>query len=191
MNWIAFGIAAYMCLALEMGLRTLLLFPGGGIGQVSPSFMLVLATFVALRAPAAMVTWVMLVLGLLVDLTSTTIANGPVLGPASLGYVLGGWAVLQLRAMVFRESVLTLAVTTCIAGVFVHLGTVFLLSMRGPVTGEPVASFSAADQLVHRFLQLLYTVALSLPAGLILLRLAPAFGFRSRLSSRMVETVRG
>ena len=63
--------------------------------------------------------------------------------------------------------------------------------MRGPVTGEPVVSFSAADQLVHRFLQLLYTVTLSLPVGLILLRLAPAFGFRSRLSSRMVETVRG
>ena len=180
-NWITFAITAYICLALELGLRTLLLLPSSGAGLVAPSFMLVLAVFVALMAPAATVPWAMLVLGALVDLTSTTVPGGPILGPAALGYLLGGWAVLQFRSMVFRESVLTVLVTTFVAGVFIQLTIVFLLAMRGPITGEPIPGFSAADQLVHRFLELMYTVVFAIPLGFVLLRLMPAFGFRGRL----------
>lgn len=179
MNWIAFVITAYLGLALQEGLSDLWV-----IGPAVPSLLLVLAVFIGLTAPGITVGWAMLILGVLVDVTTPWI--GPdqqvvtVIGPAAIGYLVGAYAVVQLRAMVFRESVLTLAVMTFVVGLFIQLTIVFLLAVHGPISGDALPGFSAADQLVMRFLSLLYTALAAVPVGWLLIKLSPLFGFATK-----------
>lgn len=181
MNWFLFAIFAYVMLALEVGLAGLLGFQGAS-GAVTPSFVLILAVYIGMLAPTSVVPWAMLILGLLVDLQPGPVQDAVVVGPMALGYLTGAFAVLQLRALVFRESVISLAAMIFGVGVFVHLVAVALLTMRGlPWTlAEPIAGWNAADQLVHRFLHLLYTAGMALPIGAILFKITPLWHFTSR-----------
>lgn len=176
MNWITFAIAAYLCLTLQVGLGDL-----WAIGPAAPSLVLVLGVFIGLTAPGTTVGWAMLVLGLLVDAITPWTGPGQqtvtILGPAAIGYLVGAYAVVQLRSMVFRESVLTLAVMTFVVGIFIQLVIVFLMVIRGPISGDALPGFSAADQLVMRFLSLLYTAVAAVPVGWLLMKLSPLFGF--------------
>ncbi|MEX0654561.1 MAG: hypothetical protein WDZ31_02840 [Phycisphaeraceae bacterium] len=178
MNWLIFAIAAYLLLALESGLRTLLAVGDG----VSPSFLLVLAVFIGMMAPSSVVPWAFLAIGLLVDLQPGPVRDVTLIGPAALGYLAGAYVVLQLRTLVFRESVLALAVLVLAVGIFVQLVYVALLTARGlpMLTAEPVVGWSAADQLVHRFLELLYTAVLAIPLGLLLFKSAGIWSFVHR-----------
>ena len=180
MNWLIFAIVTYVMLILEVGLRTLLGLPGPA--GVHPSFLLVLGVYVALMAPAQVVPWVMLVLGVLVDLGPGPSPEMTIVGPAALGYLVGGYVVLQLRSLVFRESVITLAALVFAAGIFVQLVVVVLYTARGLpwLTAQPMPGWNAADQLVHRFFQLLYTTALAVPLGALLLRTSVIWGFTPR-----------
>lgn len=177
MNWLIFIISAYLLLALQEGLRTLLT-----IGDVSPNFILVLAVFVGMMAPGHVVPWALLALGVLMDLQPGPVREATLIGPAALGYLAGSYVVLQLRTMMFRESVLALGVLVLAVGVFVELVTVAVLTARGlsVLTGEPIAGWSAPDQLVHRFLALLYTAVLALPIGAVLFKTAPLWAFAVR-----------
>ncbi|MFA9478716.1 hypothetical protein ACERK3_10445 [Phycisphaerales bacterium AB-hyl4] len=177
MNWLIFIIAAYVLLALESGLRLLL-----QVWGVSPSLLLVLAVYVGLMAPSAVVPWAFLILGLLTDLQPGPVRDGTVIGPAALGYLAGAYVVLQLRGMVFRESVLALAVLVLVVGIFVQLVYVALLTARGMgmLTAEPIVGWSTPDQLAHRFVMLLYTAVAAVPLGFVLFRTAGAWGFANR-----------
>ena len=176
MNWITFAIAAYLCLTLQIGLRDL-----WAIGPAAPSLVLILGVYVGLTAPGITVGWAMLVLGLLIDASTPWIGleqqSVSLLGPAAVGYLVGAYAVVQMRGMLFRESVLTLAVMTFVVGLFIEVVVVFLLVARGLITGDALPGFSAADQLVLRFLALLYTTAAAVPVGWLLMKLSPLFGF--------------
>ena len=176
MNWLIFALFAFVTLVLDVGLRPLWAVPDAAAG-VSPCLLLVLMTFIAMRAPSAAALWAGLVLGLLVDLQIGP--AGLVMGPAALGFLAGAYAVLQVRTLVFRQSVATLAVITFVAGIFVHLVSVALYTARGlPFTpAEFITGWDAAEQLVHRFLELLYTCAVAVPFGWLLLRLANLWGF--------------
>jgi len=148
MNWIVFALAAYVMLALEVGLRTLLGIPGPD--GVSPSFVLVLAVYIGMMAPAHVVPWAMLILGVLVDLRPGAAPDVTIVGPMALGYLVGAYVVLQLRGLVFRESVLALSALVFAGGLFVQLVAVGLLTMRGLPwpTGQPIEGWNAPDQLV-------------------------------------------
>ena len=114
--------------------------------------LLVLLCFVSLLAPGALTLWAALLLGLIAD----ALAGTPIVGPHALGFMLGAYLVLQLRGLVFRESVFTLAFMTLAAGVFVHLAAVALLAVRGlPLTpGEAhCRASSAADRARHPLLR--------------------------------------
>lgn len=177
MRWLIFSIFAYAMLAAQVGLRSLV-----SVGGVSPQFLLILAVYVGLMAPSAVVPWALLVLGLLVDLAPGNAHGLSLVGPAALGYLAGAYAVLQLRTLVFRQSVITLTALVLVAGVFVHLVIVALLTVRGvpwPL-GEPVPGWSAADQLVQRFLSLLYTAVWAMPVGVVLFRTTPLWGFAGK-----------
>lgn len=177
MNWLVFSITTYIFLLMRVGLTTLLGVPDAQ--GVSPDFLLIFAVFVGMQAPARMVGWAMLTIGLCANLLPGPIAEGPILGPEALGYLAGAFAVLQLRTLVFRESVISLAIMVLVVGIFIQLVTVMLYTGRGlPLfLGQPVPNWSASNELFSRFLMLLYSAAAAVPIGLVLLKLAPLMRF--------------
>jgi hypothetical protein len=188
MRWSVFFIFAYVFLAIETGLDVLLEF-----GQVAPSFMLVLAVFIGLSAPRTSVIWSMLALGLLTDVTRdySTVDQQVLrlIGPATLGYLAGAVVVLQLRPMVYRDSVIALVVMVFVVGIFVYLVTVAMLTIRSlpflPWSiGDPIAGWSAASELVTRFSELVYCAIVAVPLGILLLRTEKLWAFQLAKGSR-------
>ena len=181
MRWSVFFVFAYLLLALETGLDKLLVY-----GTATPSLLLILAVFVGLSAPPMTVVWSMLILGLLTDLTrSYDTADQQTLwliGPAAVGYLCGALTILQLRALVVRDSLIALAVMVFVVGVFIYLVTVAMLTLRGlPLPwsiGEPIAHWSPAGELVSRFGELVYCAVVTFPLGLVLFKTERIWGFQ-------------
>lgn len=131
MNGIAFGIAAWIALGMDLGLREALQLGGTG---VAPGFVLMLVLFVAIWAPSGTAAAAALVGGALTDLTRLVPTSGgeslAVLGPHALGYLLGAYAVVMLRALVFRKSPLTIGILFALGGSVAAALTAALLTMR-------------------------------------------------------------
>jgi hypothetical protein len=111
----------------------------------------------------------MLLLGVLTDLLYPIQGAGPVsdfvlIGPNAVGFMLGGWAALQLRG-IFRRSIPGIVTTVLIVCFFTELAVVAAMTVRGLPwpTAEPIIGWSAADELVRQFWCLLYTVVMSIP----------------------------
>ena len=178
MNWLVFTIWVYLMLVADKGLDELL-----EVQMVAPSFTLILAVFLSLWAAPATVPWTLLVLGVLQDLSyghaAGSVSNLLLIGPHGLGYLAGGYVSIQLRGLVLRDSPVAMAVTVFAIGLFVHLVVVAMLTLRGlPILlVEPICAWSAADELVRRFFALLYTAAVSLPVGYVLIRSARLWRF--------------
>lgn len=181
MRWFTFFIFAFVFLILEMGLQGLLGF--GAHRDIAPSWMLILMVHTAMFAPARTTAWSAMLLGLFVDLSRTLMLPPPVgemalIGPHALGFLAGACLTLQIRAMVFRGSPLTLAAVVFVAGVLVNLIAVTMLQLRG-VFGfaESPIDWSASESLVDGFLVLLYTAAVAIPIGVAMARFHRAFAF--------------
>jgi len=183
MNPFIFLLFAYLATVVQGGLNPLWEIPGGA-GSATPSLLLILAVFIALTGPGVVACWAALILGAIVDLSSPV----AVLGPHAIGFALGAYVVLQLRSLVFRESVFTMALMTLAAGIFVHLAAVALVAIRGmPITpGEAIEGFRAADELVSRFFNVLYATVMALPVGWLLLKTSLLWGFPSKSRSDRV-----
>jgi rod shape-determining protein MreD len=190
MNWPIFALFAFVMLVFERGLHLLLAVGGTEVtGGVSPSFMLILLVYVGMFAPPMKLAWAAIALGVLLDVTYAWAVPPPVgytmiIGPHALGFLVGAYTLTQLRAMIFRGSPLTMAVVVFLIGIFVSLVTVFLLRLRGLIVADAIVNFSAIDELVHRFLQLLYTAAAALPVGLVLSKFTPLFAFQTTKGHR-------
>ena len=186
MNWLVFVVISYLALVLQLGLKPVWMISLGGVGELSPSLMLIVVVYVALHAPTWVALWCALGLGLVVEMTASPMPGAVLVGPVTLGYLAAAYAVLQLRGMVFRESLIAFIVLVLIGGLFQELVAVALLSMREvpwPL-GEVIPGWSAADQLMHRFLELLYTAALAIPLGLGLMASRPLWRFAGRAERR-------
>ncbi|MEZ6190872.1 MAG: hypothetical protein R3C45_06220 [Phycisphaerales bacterium] len=177
MNWLAFSITTYIFLLMQVGMTTLFGIPDAE--GALPDFLLIFAVFVGMQAPARMVGWSMLTVGLCANLLPGPVPDGPILGPEALGYLGGAFAVLQLRTLLFRESVFSLAIMVFFVGIFIQLITVALYTGRGlPLfLGQPVPNWSASNELFTRFLMLLYSAFAAVPIGFVLLKLAPLMNF--------------
>ena len=186
MNWLIFVLITYLFLLMQTGLTSLLGLPDAQ--GVSPDFLLILAVYVGLLAPAKTVAWSMLSIGIVANLLPGPVPGGPILGPEALGYLAGAFAVLQLRTLVFRESVITLAIMVLVVGMFIQLVTVALYTTRGLpfLLGDPVPAWSASKELVDRFLMLLYSSAAAVPLGIMLIRLRSVFNFTPGQRSQRV-----
>src|SRR5699024_6262251 len=125
MNWLLFIIIAYLFLVLQTSLHALLMIAGA-----SPDLLLILLTFTGIMAPARVVGWAALVLGIAADLQVGPMSVA-ILGPATLGYLAGAYVILQLRILVFNKSLITFAAMVFIAGIAVYLVTVAMYSFRG------------------------------------------------------------
>lgn len=187
MRWAIFALAAYVVLGMELGLRTLLSVQVGAM-PIAPSFMLVYLVFIAAHGPSVTVQWAAVILGVLVDLASPLTVPGSetqayIVGPHALGFWLGAMLTLQLRAMVYRRHPFTMAFLTLLSGLSANFLAVFILLVRrilGDWFGvERQIEWNASDELVARFLVVLYSAVLALPMGWALNRLSALFGFQS------------
>lgn len=197
MRWTTFTITTFIALVLELGLRTLwVVYLGGvGAGPVSPSLLLILAVFVWLWASRPAALWAAVVLGVLVDLQPMAIvgarADAAVIGPSSLGFLTACAITLQMRSVMFRTSPLTMGLLVAVAGLFAHLITVSILTVRGlPVlTYGPISDWSASSQIYTRFFELLYTAIVAVPSGWLLMRTRAWWNFPSINTGRQRRTV--
>ncbi|MCX5659157.1 MAG: hypothetical protein NTW19_05470 [Planctomycetota bacterium] len=180
MRWLFFAIFAYLALALDLGLRSLLAIDAG-VGPITPSLTLILAVYVGLWAPSRAVAWAFLILGAATDLLSFWPASDPgqplgnILGPTALAYLVGAYAIIQIRGFVYRESTLAMAVVAFGVGAVIHLVAMLLLTLRGlpfPL-GEPIPNWHVADEFIRRFLSLLYTAVAAVPVGMAFNRIYP------------------
>ncbi|MEO0515031.1 MAG: rod shape-determining protein MreD [Planctomycetota bacterium] len=174
MNRLVFIVASYLALLTQATLQPLWQLGGGASGQsITPSVFLVLAVFVGQCGPGVAALGSALILGVLADIFARPYPElGVLIGPYTLGFTVGVYAVLQLRTLLFRHAVLTLAVMTLVAGVFVELVAAMMLGLRGLsfLTDHPLPDAGVATTLGRGLLGTLYSVALSLPLGWLLLR---------------------
>ncbi|MBI1368913.1 MAG: hypothetical protein GC162_09705 [Planctomycetes bacterium] len=180
MRWWVFAIFAYLLLGIEVSVSDVLSIPTK-FGPVVPHFMLILAVFVGLAAPTGVVLASSLIIGGLIDLTTTWPLPGDhgltLLGPHALAYLVGGYVLLQVRPMLFREHPLTVAAMMLVAGVAVELIVVAVFTIRAWY--EPLAGWSATSELVIRAIGLFYSAFVGFILAIPLCRLTPLFGFTS------------
>jgi cell shape-determining protein MreD len=178
-NWTIFAIFTYVTLVLQLGLApTLQLTPD--IGEVQPSFVIVFAVFVAMHAPtkAVVISWA--VLGLLLDLlTEDYAAAGAVLvGPYTFAFLAGSFVALQLRQVVLKQHLFSLAFCTVICGAAVALVYVGIFGVRN-LYDPPHPNYSAVRDLAVHTLEMLYSGFLALALGLPLLKATSLFSFQA------------
>ena len=189
MRWTVFFILAYLLIGLQTSLAPLL-----RIDFVAPNLLMILAVYIALHTSGTTASYACLLLGLAVDLTTPyPLADGvrdaAILGPNMIGFVFGGWIVLQLRNLVYRDSPVGIAVVVFLAGVFIHLFCTVLLTVRGLpwLLNQPIPNWSAADELVRRFFELLYTAGVAIPLGYFFSKLCPVFRFEPQSTKAYVK----
>jgi cell shape-determining protein MreD len=149
------------------------------IGEIKPDFVACLATFIALFAPRTTTLWACWLLGLAMDLAP---AAGPapwhLVGPSALGYVFGGYLVVQARAMVFRRRALTTGFMTFVFVLAAAIVATFLLMVRSwylsdtPIAHNPLAEFW------QRFKVALYSGLVGVPFGWLLQLTIVMWGFQ-------------
>lgn len=131
MSWGVFVIAAWIALACEWGLRGALAI---GSTAISPSFVLVLAVFIAMWASSMHALFGCLVLGLGLDLLLQIPAGEGmrvVVGPHALGLLLMGYTVVTSRSLVFRKNIQSGVFLTLLGGMLVAIVATALISVRG------------------------------------------------------------
>ena len=176
MNWLTFSILAYFGFALQ-----LLLAPNWPMQGHEPMVLLILLVFIGLQAPPMAVAWSALVLGVLSDILVQQYEIG-LIGPWAIGFLAAGYAMVQLRNLLFRDSMFTIGIMTLIAGIFALLVATMLQAFRGvPMLGnDPVEGFKAANQLYSGFFTLVNTAVFAIPVGYLLLRSRAIWTFSGR-----------
>ena len=190
MRWATFVVLTFLCIALELSLRGVLELRS--IGGISPSFVAPLAVFVSMFAPRMTALWSCLLLGLLMDI-STPIAPHAgasfyIFGPYALGYVFGGFMILQLRPMVFLQRSLTIGFLTALCLFAVALVTVAIFIIRSWYAPDPSIypiSPSATGEMLRRFGIALYSGIFAILFGWLLLTTLPFWGFPTTTHRRV------
>ncbi len=175
MNRTPWVIAAYAALLLQATLR-----PVWSVGGVAPEPLLILAVFLGQCGPSTPALFSALLFGVLADALSRPYPEaGVLIGPAAVGYVVAAFAVLQLRSLVFRHSVLSLVVMTVAGGFFAALVETAVLAVRGLtfLAADAPPGFTALGHLGRALLTVLYTAALAVPVGWMLLKTRPTWRF--------------
>ena len=188
MNWAVLAIAAILGLVLDQsvldGLALDRLEPTSA-RLIKPSFCGLLAVFVALGAPRMPALWACFILGMLLDL-SLPLTLGPdrafyLVGPHALGYVAGGWLVVKVKAMVFRQRPLTMGVMTFGFLLVMHVVVVILYQIRVWHPGQAVCwtDGSVGGAFLGRALGALYSGLFAIPIGWLLVKSMPLWGFEA------------
>ncbi len=178
MNWLPFLVAAWLLLGMDLGLADRIAQQVRSV-VIQPSFVMPLAVFVAIGAPQVHAVWACLLLGLVLDLMQARFTSASsdlvVLGPNALGYLLAAQLMLSLRSVVIRRNPLTIGVLSLVASAVSGLVVVAAFTVRSLFDDAVV--WDTWGELLGRMGSSLYTGAIGVPLGWILIRLSPAFGF--------------
>ena len=177
MKWLVAVVVIWVTFGLELGLRDALRL---GSGDIGPSFVAVLATYIALHAPPKTAQWAALVLGLLADLTWQLERAGGgaayTIGPTALGLWLGTRLVLAARGSLRRGHPLTLAAMTIAAAAVAQIVITSALSVRS-IYGDELP-WSPSAELWRRLMSAVYSGGLALVLWVPLrLLITPVIGF--------------
>jgi hypothetical protein len=173
MTWPGVLVLSWVLLALDHGLRGLLMIGDAG---PRPSFIFALVVAIGLAAPAPTALWTSLLLGVVVDLLDQvpTMAGElrTVLGPHALGYLAAMQFILTMRPLINKRNPLSFGflglVGTLISGVVV----VILFTLR-TIYNDAVV-WHAKHELLVMLGSAVYT---GLLATLLSLALIPMSGF--------------
>ncbi|MCA9294421.1 MAG: hypothetical protein KDA20_11470 [Phycisphaerales bacterium] len=175
MNWLIFAIVCWVMFAFEWGFDALRL----GETDIAPMLPIVLLVVVALRAPTRHAMVAAAVIGLLYDIMmQVNIAGGGeavVLGPHALGCMLGVYAVLLSRSLMYRRGVLAIVVTAILVAMLMNVVATVLLAVRS--TYDVIEPGRAVVQLGRGLGSALYTGAAAIVVGSVLLALRRVFQF--------------
>jgi len=175
MRWSLVLLVAAILLGLEQAVKGPL---AVGSTTIAPSFVIPLVVFIALFAPPLTAMWTALLVGLVVDL-ATVWSNGVtelvVVGPSALGYLIGAYFVLTVRALLYRRNPITLMAMSVVAAALAGVFFVAVHSIRMMYTDA--YSFPALTELGHRLLASVYTGAAGLVMAFALFPMMPLFGF--------------
>lgn len=177
MSWGVFVIAAWLVLGLEWGLRGAFAL---GSTPIAPSFVLVLAVFIAMWAPSMHALFGCVVLGLGLDLVFQVGAGEGmrvVVGPHALGLLMMGYAVVTSRALVFRRNIQSGVFLTLLGGVLLAVVVTALISVRGAMYGDLDAG-RPTTRLVSGLGSAVASAVLALVLIPLLSLMSGAFGFR-------------
>jgi rod shape-determining protein MreD len=182
-RWLVFAVVVVVAVALDTSFMPRL-FALKSVGQLYPQLVAAVVAYVALYAPRLSALWAAWGAGLLLDLALVQPA-GLMVGPHALGFTFGAFLVLQLRSIVFRKRVLTVAVLTVIclgASAFVEVA---IFALRTWTSGDVVsAGFRPLIELLRRLGMALYSGIVAVPLAWLLLKSQPAWGFLEMRSQR-------
>lgn len=179
-----FIVFAFVAIVLETSVRRMFEFES--LGNVSPSFVACLVVFISLFASRRAALWGVWTLGLLVDLTSGFVQTGLnelvyVPGPYALGYPFAALLVLQIRPMVFRRRLITIAVFTAMAIIAASLVAIAFYVLRNFYPEADAVRYPIEDgamrELGRRLGVAVYSALLALPLGWLLRGTIPLWGF--------------
>ncbi len=176
MSWGVFVIAAWIALGCEWGLRDALAL---GSTPIAPSFVLVLAVFVAMWAPSVSALTACLALGVAMDLLFQIPADEgarTIVGPHALALLLTGYTIVTSRTLVFRRNLRTAIFLTLLGGLIAAIVVTVLLALRSAY-GD-IQPGRAGTRLLHGFGSAAASAALALVLIPVLSLAAGAFGFR-------------
>lgn len=186
MNWVVFAVAALGALVMDQTpILDVLALDRDGACRIKPVICATLAVFLALSAPRALSLWSCFILGLLLDLSAPlTLPGQPVgyvhlIGPQALGYTAGAWLVLQGRTLVYRQRSLSVAVMTFAFLVLAGLVAVTVYQIRSWYPGPEIVWTDAGPwrELGRRLATAFYSGVFAIPAGWLLVRSTPIWGF--------------
>jgi hypothetical protein len=183
MSLAALALMAWLFLGLELGLKDALSL---GPGNIAPSFMYCLLTFIAMFSQAPRPTWVALGLGLLMDLTARVpLRDGAgtvtILGPHILAYVLSVQLVTSLRGVVIKRNPLTVGFLAMLGSLVAQVTLVAVYSIR-LWWNDPIFSLGAAPsgELLARLASAPYTGALGILVATLLFPLSGWMGLQQQ-----------
>jgi hypothetical protein len=178
-NRFAFILLAWVLLGLELGLKSALELGDTGI---APSFVVPLGIFIALGAPPTRAVWFCIVLGVLMDLTSSApvVAGGAggstIVGPWALGMALAAQLVLALRGMMIRTQPLTMGFLSALGMGVAQIVIVAILTAHNLFHGD--LAWRAGAELGHRLGSAAYTGVMGFVMALVLVPMAPMVGLQ-------------
>jgi cell shape-determining protein MreD len=138
-SWLAFSLALWVGLGLELGVRDALRL---GTGPVGPSFVVPIVVYFALNASHRPALWGALIAGAMLDLTATMArtdgGDAVFLGPRALGLLLAARLVIAVRTKVIRKSPISMGIASGLAAAVMAVVVVIAFSLRSAI-GDPIA----------------------------------------------------
>ncbi|MCI0631045.1 MAG: hypothetical protein L0Y44_10385 [Phycisphaerales bacterium] len=184
MKWSVFALFAFAFIVLQLSMRSVLTVQSAG--SIAPDLIAALAAFITVFAHRVSALWACWLLGLAMDLSpGQQSANFHLLGPQALGYLFGGYVVLQLRTMVFRQRALTLGFLTFVCALSAGVVSMAILAVRSWYPGEPSLTSGAITEMAQRLGGAVYSGVAGIAVGWLLSFTIPLWGFHSGMWRRV------